>query len=146
MPGVTDMSTELSVRAVHEGGMRMSVGNGSHSVLTDYPLEAGQQLAGLTPMELLLASLACCCGSVVALLLARAGQSAGGVEIHVRGRRRDEHPMVFTQINLDVLVRDPELTAAAVERALAHAEAVCPVWAMLKPATPIVKSVLVATT
>ena len=97
------MSTELRVQAVHEAGLRMRATNGPFTVTTDYPLTPADRAAGFKPMELLLASLAACAGSVVASLLARLHQPVAGVEVDARGERRDEHPTVFTTIALDFL-------------------------------------------
>lgn len=137
------MPTELSVRAVHTGGMQMTISNGEHTVATDYPLEAGAKSAGLKPLELLLASLGACGGSVVASLLKRARQPASGVEVEVRGQRRDEHPTVFTEISMHFIVQGSGVDPAAVERAIAQSERLCPVWAMLKAGTPIQTSMTI---
>ncbi len=134
------MPTELRIHAVHDGGLRMTVTNGEHSVKTDYPLAPGDRAAALKPMELLLASLAACCGSVVASLLGRMRQPVAGVEVDVCGQRRDEHPTVFTSIGMDFVVRGRSVESAAVEKAIAQADRLCPVWAMLKPGTAITTS------
>jgi uncharacterized OsmC-like protein len=46
----------------HGGGSCLAVGDGEHSVTIDYPLEPGQAVASLTPLKLLLVSLAGCAG------------------------------------------------------------------------------------
>jgi putative redox protein len=129
--------TELRIHAVHEGGLRMRATNGPHTVTTDYPLSPGDEAAGFKPMELLLVSLAACAGSVVASLLARLHQPVDRVEVEARGLRRDEHPTVFTRIALEFLVFGGGVEPAAIEKAIAHADRLCPVWAMLKPGTPM---------
>ncbi len=131
------MPTELRIRATHEAGLRMRATNGPHTITTDYPVSPQDQPAGFKPMELLLVSLASCAGSVVASLLARLHQPVGGVEVEARGQRRDEHPTVFTTIALEFIVRGSGVEPAAVERAIAHADRLCPVWAMLKPGTQL---------
>jgi putative redox protein len=132
------MPTRLTVQVVHESGLQMTATNGVHSVTTDYPLQPGDAGAGLKPMELLLASLGACGGSVVASLLKRAGQPMAGVEVNVRGERRDEHPTIFTGITVEFVIRGAGVETAAIERAIAAADGrLCPVWAMLKPAVPI---------
>lgn len=133
------MPTELRIHAVHESGLRMAADNGRFSVTTDYPVKPGAALAGFTPMELLLASLASCSGSVVASLLARLHQPVTGVEVNARGVRRDEHPTVFTSIALEFVVRGRGVSPGAIQRAIQHADRLCPVWAMLK-GTPITTS------
>jgi putative redox protein len=118
--------------------MKMIADNGKHEVLTDYPLQPGEEAAGLKPMELLLASLAACGGSTVALLLGRMKQPVSGVEVEARGQRRDEHPTVFTEIAVDFLIHGEGIDRAVVEKVIAQAdEKLCPVWAMIKPTTPI---------
>jgi putative redox protein len=135
------MPSELRIHAVHVGGMRMTASNGEHTITADYPLQADEKAAGLKPMELLLASIATCGGSVVALLLGRMKQPVSGLEVNVRGTRRDEHPTVFTEIAVELVVRGTGVDPALVEKAIAQAdEKLCPVWAMLKPGTPITTS------
>jgi putative redox protein len=91
----------------------------------------------MTPLRLLLASLAGCSGSSVAALLRRDGQPVERVEVTARGQRRDEHPTVITQIDLAFAVHG-DVDPARVEHALRLSEAqICPVWAMLKAGTPV---------
>ncbi len=131
------MPTQLSIHATSEGGLRMTATNGAHTVKTDYPVKPGETATGLKPMELLLVSLGTCGGSVVGSLLTKMNQPATGVEVDVRGERRDEHPTIFTSIAVEFIVRGRGVQPAAVERAIAQADSLCPVWAMLKPATTI---------
>lgn len=135
------MPSELTIRAAYDGGLRMSATNGLYTVKTDYPTSPGEPCVGFKPMELLLVSLATCGGSVVGSLLARMNQPATAVEVEVSGRRRDEHPTVFTAIDVRFVVRGRGVNAAVVERAIERAEKqLCPVWAMLAQAAPITTS------
>jgi uncharacterized OsmC-like protein len=131
------MPTELYIRAVHEGGLRMLATNGTYAVTTDYPVTPAAAVAGFKPMELLLVSLAACTGSVVASLLGRMRQPVASVEVDARGERRDEHPTVFTRIALEFIVRGDGVEPAAIEKAIAQADRLCPVLAMLKPGTTV---------
>ncbi|RPH59050.1 MAG: hypothetical protein EHM89_11380, partial [Acidobacteria bacterium] len=92
----------------------MTAANERFAVTTDFPTKPGATLAGVTPMELLLASLAACTGSVVASLLARLHQPVAGVEVEARGVRRDEHPTIFANIALEFVVRGRGVEPAAV--------------------------------
>ncbi len=134
------MTTELFVKGSHLGGMRMAASNGTHTVTTDYPLAAGETATALTPLELLLASLTACSGSVLALLLARAHQAVTGVEVEARGQRRPEPPTALAAIDLRFIVAGSHIEPDAVRAAIARSETACPVWAMLKAGTPIVTS------
>jgi len=132
------MPTLLEVHADYQGGMRLIAGDDDHSVIVDYPLEAGQTVEGLTPLKLLLVSLAGCAGNTIPLLLARRGQKVSGFQVIARAQRRDEHPTVLTQIDVEFVLRGAELDRDVVERCIALAEErLCPVWAMLRPTTPI---------
>jgi putative redox protein len=128
---------EYTVDAVHQEGLRFVAKAGSHSVTTDYPLTPGEVGTGARPLELLLASLASCAGGALVALLRHAGQPVGGLRVSARGQRRSEHPTVFTQIDLEFVLCGA-VDRVVVEKAIAQAEEhICPVWAMLKPGTPI---------
>jgi putative redox protein len=131
---------QYTVDAVHQRAMEFVVTAGDHAITTDYPLQPGEQGVGPRPLEMLLGSLASCAGGSMIALLRRAGQQAAGLQVIARGERRSEHPTVFTAISLEFVVRgtvDPGAVAKAVEQSEAH---ICPVWAMLKPGTPITSS------
>jgi putative redox protein len=132
------MPAELTVHAVQRGPMEFAIDDGQHEVTIDYPLPGTDgALRGMTPLRLLLASLAGCSGSSVAALLRRDGLPVRRVEVQARGRRRDEHPTVITDIDLRFTVYG-EVDAARVEHAVKRSEAqICPVWAMLKAGTPV---------
>jgi putative redox protein len=134
------MPTELTVHAENRGDMVVTATDGVHAVTMDYPLpgDEGRDPAGLTPLRLLLASLAGCSCNSLAVLLRKMRQPVTAVEADVRGIRRDEHPTVITAIDLTFTVRGDGVDPAAVEKALALTEEqICPVWAMLSPGTPI---------
>ncbi len=135
------MASELTVQAVHQGGMCFSTTAGSHTVCLDYPLGPGETGAGPTPLQMLLGSLAVCSGSTLVLVLGRMKQTVTGLQVTARGQRRDEHPTVLTEIALEFSLSGAGLDAGSVARALAIAEEqLCPVWAMLKGSTPVTAS------
>jgi putative redox protein len=129
--------------------MEFAISDGEHEVTIDYPLPgadgASGEIKGMTPLRLLLASLAGCSGSSIAVLLRRDGQPLDHVEVQARGRRQDEHPTVITDIELAFTVYG-DVDPARVEHALRLSETtICPVWAMLKAGTPISSSFTVVT-
>ena len=131
------MSTEYVVEAVHRQGMQFECAVGAHSVMLDYPLKPEDPGAGPRPLEVLLGSLAACLGGTMVALLCRAGQSFDSLTVRARGRRRAEHPTVFTEIGLELVLRGG-VDGEVVKRCLSQAEEqICPVWAMLRPGTPI---------
>lgn len=130
------MPGQLEVHAVHVGGMKVVAHAGPHQLTMDYPTGASAELEGFTPLQLLMASAAGCGANALAVLLRRSEQPVRGIEVRVRAERRDEHPTVLTEMNLEFVVRGAGVDRAAAERALALAEQkLCPVWAMLKPGT-----------
>ena len=133
------MSTALSVHAVHQGAMCVLAKNGTHEVVMDYPLQAGEKCAGFTPLQMLLASLAACSlNSLMVVLKRRMNQPVTGIEVDVRALRAEQHPTVLTEIALDFEVKGIGVTADAVATALRISEEqLCPVWNMLKGGTPI---------
>jgi len=136
------MATELTVHAVHKGGMRFTAGNGIHEIESDYPLQPGEPGTGLRSLELLLAALATCAGNTLALVLGRMGHSFAGLEVTARGARRDEHPTVLTEIHLEFAVHGQGIDRAVVEQAIAVAGTqLAPVWVMVKAGTPVATSV-----
>ncbi len=54
------MADGLFIHAVQQGGMRVTAGDAVHQVVMDYPLQAGVMGDGLTPLQMLLVSLAAC--------------------------------------------------------------------------------------
>jgi len=134
-------STELMIEAAWQGGMKVTAGDGEHEVTIDYPLEPGQQVAGLTPLKLLLAAVAGCAGNTVALLLKKRDQPIEALEMTVRGPRRQEHPTVITSIDVEFVLRGQGLDPEVVQHCITLAdEKLCPVWAMIRPGTPIASS------
>jgi putative redox protein len=135
------MPSELTVHAVQQGPMEFAISDGEHEVTIDYPLPGNDgDLQGMTPLRLLLASLAGCSGSSIAVLLRRDGQPVERVEVTARGQRRDEHPTVMTSIDLEFVVYGA-VDPARVEHAVKLSEStICPVWAMLKAGTPVTSS------
>lgn len=94
--------------------------------------------AGATPMEILLMALAGCTGMDVISILEKKRQPARTLEIHVRGKRADEHPRVYTEIEVEFVLTGEALTPEAVARAIElSATKYCSVGGMLVKAAPI---------
>jgi putative redox protein len=139
--------SELTIHAENHDGMVVTATDGRHTLTMDYPLPAGHGVepAGLTPLRVLLASLAGCSCSTLAALLRKMRQPITSVTVDVHGSRRDEHPTVITHIDLTFTVWGDGVDRQAVDKALALAEEqLCPVWAMLRPGTTITHACRVA--
>jgi putative redox protein len=131
------MKTELTVRAIHQGGMRVLASDGQFQVGMDYPIEDGEITAGPTPLTILLASLAACSLNSAMVVLKKMQQPVTGMEVEARAARRTEHPTVLSDISLEFVV-EGNVDPAAMGRALQLSEErLCPVWNMLKSSTSI---------
>lgn len=134
------MAKESRAEIVFQGGMKFEgrSGRAGTAVSLDFAREEEEGLDGYTPMELLLTSLAGCSGQVTVGLLKRMGQEVKDLTVRAWGTKKDIHPAVFTEIELEFEFRGGKLEAASVEKALALSEdRYCPVWAMVKAAAPI---------
>ncbi|HEY1581032.1 MAG TPA: OsmC family protein [Terracidiphilus sp.] len=132
------VNTELTLHAVHKGGMRVRVSDGNFDVLMDYPLHADQPTVGPTPLPMLLASLAACSANSVIVVLQKMQQPVSQLEVEAHATRSPLHPTVLLDISLEFIIRGESVDPAAVARALQLSEErLCPVWNMLKASTPI---------
>lgn len=114
----------------------------AHDVPVDHapPLGEGQ---GISPMEVLLMSLAGCSGQTVMSLLEKMRQDVRAFSVTASGAKRDDHPRVFTEIRLEFRVGGTALDRGLVDKAVRLTEEkYCPVWAMLKGNVPITTSVV----
>jgi putative redox protein len=132
------MGTEVKATVVLEDKMLMrGKGHTGHEVQIDYlPPLGGDN--GFMSTELLLCSLASCSAHTVLTILRRMGKTVEGLEVQAVGQRRDEHPTVFTHVELQYRLKGNQLDGPSVERAILLAEEkYCPVWAMLKSSVAI---------
>jgi uncharacterized OsmC-like protein len=137
------MRTNLCVRAVHQGDMRVDVHVREHVLRMDYPAEAGRNP---TPLEALLASLAACAANTLNLVLCRKmGIKLESLEVEARAERQVDHPTVLTEIELVYSVGGAALDGRTVDKAVRIAEdQLCPMLNMLRPGTTIRSSSVVS--
>lgn len=111
----------------------------AHNALGGHVLmSAGVDQTALSPMELLLSSLAGCTGIDVVSILEKARQPLQAFQVRVRGKRRDEHPRFYTEIEVEYLLWGKGLQTQTVERAIQLSrEKYCSVSAMLEQAAEI---------
>ncbi len=101
-------------------------------------VESGGSDDGFKPMETLLISLAGCTGMDVISILRKKQQKVTGFEINVHGERADEHPKVFTNIQVEYVIKGENIDPAAVERSIELSETrYCSVSAMLQKAAKV---------
>ncbi|MEJ5262149.1 MAG: OsmC family protein [Ignavibacterium sp.] len=110
----------------------------NHWITMDGPEEFGGSNAGIRPKELILISLAGCTGSDVASILQKKRVKLEGFEMNITADVAEEHPQVFTKINLEYVFYGKNLPIKEIERAIELSQTkYCSVTAMLQKAMPI---------
>jgi len=132
-------SNRLSTRIVLRDDLIFTgYSSNGYSVPLDTKLSAGGHDAGISPMELLLTSLAGCTGMDVISILRKKQQAITGFEVEVEGVRADEHPRVYTEIWVKYIVTGRGVDPAAVDRAIQlSSEKYCGASAMLRATATI---------
>ncbi len=105
--------TEITAR--WKGGLGFEAVNAQGIAVRMDPPSDG---AYLTPMELLLMALAGCTGMDVADILRKKRQPVDSMEIRVRGTRAEDHPRVYTAIELEYILSGADLSPEAVARSI----------------------------
>ncbi len=104
----------------------------------DSDVSAGGTDKGLRPMELMLIGLAGCTAMDVISILKKKQQHVKAFNVRAHADRSVEHPKVFTQINIEYIVKGIDIDKVAVERAVELSETkYCPGIAMLRKAAHI---------
>ncbi len=113
-------------------------GESNHWITMDGPEKLGGNDAGVRPKELILMSLAGCTGSDVVSILQKKRVKLQDFEINISAQQAEEHPKVFTDIDLEYVFYGKDIKPADVERAIELSTTIyCGVSAMLKKAMKI---------
>ncbi|NOT33939.1 MAG: hypothetical protein HOP12_07190 [Candidatus Eisenbacteria bacterium] len=100
-----------------------------------FVMESGAGHTHATPVEALIAALGGCTGMDVISVMRKKRQDVVSYELHVEGERRDEHPRIFTSLEVVHRFRGRDLDAAAIAHAIElSATKYCTVHAMLATA------------
>ncbi len=128
------MAQIMTARAKLVSNMRFEGESGSGHVLRlDAALADGGEDTGFRPMELLLVGLAGCTGMDVISILRKKRQQITAYEVHVKGVRAQEHPMVFVDITVEHIITGIHVQPEAVARAILLSEQrYCGAGAMLE--------------
>ncbi|HOP56457.1 MAG TPA: OsmC family protein [bacterium] len=96
---------------------------------------------GPTPMELVLMALGGCTGMDVISILQKMRQDVKDFEVNLSAERAQEHPKIFTRINLEYVVYGSNIEENSLKRAIELSqEKYCGVGSMLKKAAEITYS------
>lgn len=94
--------------------------------------------SGVSPMEMLLLSLAGCTGIDIVSILKKKRQPLHDFRVRVRGKRAPTHPRRYTDIEVEYIVWGEGIEPKAVEQAIALSKEIyCSVSAMLSPTAKI---------
>ena len=74
----------MEITVEHLGAMQFEIKTRGHSIVSDQPVKAGGFDEGMTPPELLLASLGSCAGYYAAEYLRKNKLASEGTRVHVR--------------------------------------------------------------
>lgn len=113
----------------------------NHWITMDGPENFGGSNAGIRPKELLLISLAGCTGSDVVTILDKKKVKYSKFEMNITAEQQEEHPQVYTKINLEYVFYGKDIQEKDVERAIELSQTkYCSVTAMLQKAVEITHS------
>ena len=122
-----------------QGGMKfIATADSNHDVILDSDPSVGGTDLGSRPMELILEGLAGCTAMDVISIMRKKRQNVTGFEVTAHAERADQHPKVFTAIEINYIFRGQDIDPKAVERSLELSEQIyCPAQAMLAQVAPI---------
>ena len=81
-----------------------------------------QNKDNISPMELLLLGMAGCTGYDVVAILEKKRQPLKNLRVKVRGKRADDYPMVYTDIEIEYSFWGSKISKKAVEQAIELSE------------------------
>jgi len=109
----------MEIVVEHLGDSQFEVKARSHTLICDQPLENGGHDEGMTPPELLLASLGTCAGYYAAQYLKHHNLAAAGTRVRVSaGKAKDPARMEDFVISLEVAALLDDRHRAGLERAV----------------------------
>jgi len=116
----------------------------NHLVPMDTTPEFDGDSSATKPLELLLIALGGCTGMDIVPLFKKMRQDVTTVELNISAERSEDHPRVYTKIDIEYVVTGQALEDDKVKRAIELSqEKYCSVSAMLKKACPVNYSVRV---
>jgi putative redox protein len=110
----------------------------NHLVPMDTSPEFDGDSSATKPLELLLIALGGCTGMDIVPLFKKMRQDVTAVELNITAERSEEHPRVYTRIDLEYVVTGKALEEEKVKRAIELSqEKYCSVSAILKKSCPV---------
>ena len=135
------MSTKKAIVKHIKGVTFLGKSDSNHWVTMDGPESFGGSDAGSRPKELLLIALGGCTGSDVITILQKKKVQISNFEMNISADVAEEHPQVFTKINVEYVFHGKDIQEKDVERAIELSQTkYCSVTHMLKKAVEITHS------
>lgn len=109
-----------------------------HAIVMDGYPEVGGNNTGMRPMELLLVGVGGCSGMDIVSILKKKKEPITGIEVVVNGKKADDYPKKYTEINIEFIVTGKGLSDEAVKRACQLSmDKYCSVKATLEPTAKV---------
>ncbi len=119
----------------------MGKSDSNHWISMDGPENFGGADAGTRPKELILLGLGGCTGSDVASILSKKRVPYTNFYMNIEAETSEEHPQVYTKINVEYVIEGKGINPDDVERAIELSlTKYCSVTAMLRKAVDITHS------
>lgn len=112
------MATKKAIVKNIQGVTFLGKAESNHWVTMDGPEEFGGSNAGTRPKELILLALGGCTGSDVTAILRKKRNNLKNFYINIEAEVSDEHPQVYTKINLEYVFEGKAIEPKDVERAI----------------------------
>ncbi len=110
----------------------------NHLVPMDTGPDFGGDSSATKPLELLLVALGGCTGMDMVSLLKKMRQDVTALEFNIIAERSEEHPKVYTKIDIEYVVTGRNLEGDKVKRAVELSQKkYCSVTAMLRKSCPV---------
>jgi putative redox protein len=111
----------MEILVEHLGGVQFEIKARQHTIVCDQPPENGGYDEGMTPPELLLASLGSCAGFYAVMYLKKHKLSAEGIRVHVSAEKaKAPARMEDFRITVDVPAEFTEEHKKGIEEAIHH--------------------------
>ncbi|MDP2208344.1 MAG: OsmC family protein [Bacteroidota bacterium] len=112
------MATKKAIVKNIQGVTFLGKADSNHWVTMDGPEEFGGSNAGTRPKELILLALGGCTGSDVAAILRKKRINLKNFYMNIEAEVSDEHPQVYTKINIEYVLEGKAIEPKDVERAI----------------------------
>ena len=115
-----------------DGLLMVGKSDSGHTITMDGPPESGGENLGVRPMEMLLLGVAGCTMIDVVTTLKKMRQDLSHCETKINAERATDHQKVFTDINIQFIVKGKDLDSKKVDKAITlSAEKYCSASIML---------------